>query len=61
MQEFVNKLGVKIEFTPSFLSWLSGINESNHYNCDVIVRKIMEEHKFLKEQWKWQVALIIQM
>ena len=45
MEEFVNKLGFKIKFTQAFSPWSNGINERNHYNCDVIVRKIMEEDK----------------
>ena len=39
----MNKLGIKIEFGPAFLPWSNGINERNHYSCDVIVKKIMEE------------------
>merc|ERR1712105_546205 len=45
MEEFVNKLGLKISFTPSYSPWSNGINERNHYSCDVIVKKIMEEDK----------------
>ena len=45
MEKFVNKLGIKIQFTPAFSPWSNGVNERNHYNCDVIVRKIMDEDK----------------
>merc|ERR1712055_702511 len=45
MEEFVNKLGLKIYFTPSYSPWSNGINERNHYSCDVIVKKVMEEDK----------------
>ena len=45
MEEFVNKLGLKIEFTPAYSPWSNGTNERNHYSCDIIVRKIMEEDK----------------
>ena len=45
MEEFLNKLGVTIKFMLVFSPWSNGINERNHYNCDVIVRKIMEEDK----------------
>ena len=45
MEEFVSKLGLKIKFTPAYSPWSNGINERNHYNCDVIVKKIMEEDK----------------
>ena len=43
MEEFVNKLGLKIEFTPSYSPWSNGVNERNHYSCDVIVKKVMEQ------------------
>merc|ERR1712115_667415 len=45
MEEFVSKLGLKIKFTPAYSPWSNGINERNHYNCDVIVRKIIDEVK----------------
>ena len=45
MEEFVNKLGFKIKFTPVFSPLSNGVNERNHYNCDVIVKKIMDEDK----------------
>ena len=47
MEEFVNKLGLKIVFTPSYSPWS---NERNHYSCDVIVKKVMEENKKLTLQ-----------
>ena len=45
MEEFVNKLGIEIKFTPAYSPWSNGVNERNHYNCDVIVRKIMDEER----------------
>ena len=45
MEEFINKLGIKIEFTPEFSPWLNGINERNQKGCDVIVKKVIEENK----------------
>merc|ERR1712105_220626 len=45
MEEFVNKLGLTINFTPSYSPWSNGINERNHYSCDVIIKKVMEEDK----------------
>jgi hypothetical protein len=50
MEEFVNKLGIKIEFGPSYSPWSNGVNERNHYSCDVIVKKIMEEDKKISLQ-----------
>ena len=41
----MSKLGLKIKFTPAYSPLTNGINERNHYNCDVIVKKIMEEDK----------------
>ena len=40
MEEFVNKLGIKIDFTPAFSPWLTGMNERNHYSFDVIEKKV---------------------
>ena len=45
MEEFASKLGLKIKFTPAYSPWFNGINERNHYNFDVIVKKIMDEDK----------------
>ena len=45
MEELSNKLGLKIEFTPAYSPWSNRANERNHYSCDVIIRKIMEEDK----------------
>ena len=45
MEEFTNKLGLKIEFGPAYSPWSNGINERNHYSADVIVKKIMDEVK----------------
>jgi len=50
MEEFVNKLGLKIVFTPSYSPWSNGINERNHYSCYIIVKKVMEENKKLTLQ-----------
>merc|ERR1712055_295427 len=30
---------------PSYSPWSNGINEHNHYSCDVVVKKIQEENK----------------
>ena len=45
MEEFVSKLGIKIEFSPSFSPWSNGLNERNHYSVDRIVKKLMDENK----------------
>ena len=48
LEEFVSKLGIKVEFTPSYSPWYNGVNEWNHYSCDVAVKKIMEEDRKLQ-------------
>ena len=45
MEEFLNKLGVKIQYTLVFSPWSNRVNERNHYDCDVIVRKVLDEDK----------------
>ena len=45
MEEFVSKLGIKIEFSPSYSPWSNGLNERNHYSADRIVKKLMDENK----------------
>ena len=45
MEEFVSKLGIKIEFSPSYSPWSNGLNERNHYSADRIVRKLLDENQ----------------
>ena len=45
IEEFVSKLGIKIEFSPSYSPWLNGLNERDHYSADRIVRKLMDENQ----------------
>ena len=45
MEGFVNRLGIKINFTAVVSPWSNGDFERNHYNCDVIVKKIIDEVK----------------
>ena len=45
LEELVSKLGIKVEFTPSYSPWSNGVNEQNHYSCDVAMKKIMEEDR----------------
>ena len=45
MEEFVSKLGIKIELSPSYSPWSNGLNEWNHYSVDRIVRKLLDENK----------------
>ena len=48
MEKFLNKLSIKIDFTQAFSPWSNSMNEKNHYSCDVIVKKAMEEDKKLR-------------
>ena len=41
----MNKLGLRINFTPSHSPWANRGNERNHYSCDVIIKKVMEDDK----------------
>ena len=45
MEEFVSKLGIKIEFSPSNSPWSNGFYERNHYSADRIVRKLVDENQ----------------
>ena len=47
MDEFVSKLGIKIEFSPSYYPWSNGLNERIHYSADRIVRKLMDENQVI--------------
>ena len=44
MEEFVINQGLRIELSPLFSPWSSGISERNHYSADVIVKKIMADN-----------------
>ena len=69
-EEYKNskKLGLKIDFGPSYLPWSNGVNERNHYSYDIIVSKILNEDRKVvhKEgvnivaytKYKWECALI---
>ena len=57
MEDFVNKLGIKIDFTPAFSPWLNIVNERNNYRCDIIVKKALEEDKKLKLQTAVNIAI----
>ena len=50
MEELISKLGLKMEFGPSYSPWLNRINERNHYSCDVINSKIIAEDKKISLQ-----------
>ena len=56
MEEFVYKLGIEIKFTPAYSPWSNGVNERNHYSCDVIVRKIMQDEKKIKLEEAVKIA-----
>ena len=45
LEEFVSKMGIKIEFSPAYSPWSNGLNERNHYSADKTVKKIMDEKK----------------
>jgi len=43
MEVFVSKLGMKIEFSLSYLPWFNRLNKRNHYSADRIVRKLIDK------------------
>ena len=43
MEKFVNKLGIKIEFSLAYWPWSNRIVERNYYSANVIVRKTTEK------------------
>ena len=40
VDEFTNKLGLRIEFGLAYSPWSNRVNERNHYCCDMIIKKI---------------------
>ena len=46
----MSKLGIKIEFSPSYSPWSNGLNERNHHSADRIVKKLMDEKDILLEE-----------
>ena len=43
VDEFTNKLGLRIEFGLAYSPWSNRVNERNHYSCDMIIKKITQE------------------
>ena len=43
MKEMATKYGLSLRLTAAHSPWSNGKNERNHYTCDVIVDKLMEE------------------
>ena len=46
----MSKLGLKIEFGPTYSPWSNGINERNHYSADIVVKKVQAADKSLRLQ-----------
>ena len=47
MKEVAAKYGLSLRLTAAHSPWSNGKNERNHYTCDVIIDKLMEEHSKL--------------
>merc|ERR1711889_47621 len=45
MDELISKLGISINYGPSYSPWSNGINEINHASCDLTIKKLMEDKK----------------
>ena len=43
MKEVAAKYGLSLRLTAAYSPWSNGKNERNHYTCDVIIDKLMEE------------------
>ena len=56
MFEFMSKLGLKIEFGPTYSPWSNGINERNHYSADIVVRKAQETDRRMSLQKAVELA-----
>ena len=51
MKEMAAKYGLSLKLTAAHSPWSNGKNERNHYTCDIIVDKLMEEdHKLSLEE-----------
>ena len=50
------KLGLEINFTPSYSPWANGINERNHYSCNMVVKKLRMEDENLSLQTAVKMA-----
>ena len=44
-EEFVIKLGMRIESSPLFSPRSKRINERNYYSANIVVRKLMDEDR----------------
>ena len=44
----MSKIGIKIEFSPSYSPWYNGLNERNHNSAERIVIKLMDEGVLLE-------------
>ena len=57
MDELIFKLGISAIFGPAYSPWLNRVNEWNHYSCDIIIKKIMEQYKKLALQDAVDIAI----
>ena len=57
LEELMSKLGLTIDFGPANSSRSNGINKRNHYSCDMIVSKIMDQDKKIYSQEAVTMAL----
>jgi len=43
LKELASKLGISLKFTAAHSPWSNGKNERNHFTCDQVIDKLMEE------------------
>ena len=66
MKEFVSKMEIKIQFSPSYSPWPNGLNKQNHYSADKSVRKLLDGNKemslqeiFRREFWTHNTKVML--
>ena len=45
LDELTSKLGLTVEFGPTYSPWSNELNERNHASADLTIRKLLEEKK----------------
>ena len=45
LDELTSKLGLLVKCGPSYSPWSNRLNERNHASVDIMIKKLMEEHK----------------
>ena len=57
IKELCEKWGTETDFGPPYSPFSNGLNERNHYSCDVILSKILEDHPKMELQQALNMAI----